>query len=141
WSKLLPLWKYVEREPLRVPLTAFQGQQDLMPPEDGVEAWSGYTTAAFTPRIVAGGHFHVADRNSSVPGTLRAALDDLASPAAHTVIQAARNDVHLDGEKWLTRLREGLIRRSGAQSGAWHYYTLAHLARVSALEAPDRPLF
>jgi len=137
-AALLPSWKHVERQPLHVPLTAFQGQQDLMPREDGVEAWSRYTTAAFTARIVPGGHLHIADRNSPVPAILRGALDDLAAPP---VIRTPRNDVHLDSEKWLRRLRDGLTRRPGAQSGAWHYYTLAHLARVSALEAADRPLF
>ena len=138
WPKLLPSWKHVERQPLRVPLTAFQGQTDLMPVEDGAEAWSGYTTAAFTSRIVPGGHFHVADRNSPVPKTLRAAIDTLAAPP---VIQTSGDSVHLDGEAWLTRLREGLTRRPGAQTGAWHYYTLSHLARVSNVEAADSPLF
>jgi hypothetical protein len=57
------------------------------------------------------------------------------------VIQTPRTVVHLDAETWLTRLRDGLTRRAGSQTGAWHYYTLAHLARVSAQESADRPLF
>ncbi len=125
WPRVLPSWQRIERQPLCLPLTVFQGQLDYMPPEEGVEAWSGYTSSAFTAQIVPGGHFHVADRNSPVPGMIRAALERPGRPPGHRREGRERHDTHLslrwigwrplDGEKWLSQLRDGLNRRPGVR--------------------------
>ncbi|MCX4851913.1 thioesterase II family protein [Streptomyces sp. NPDC051658] len=68
--------------PLRVPVLAVVGREDTVAPVRQVEQWRAYTTAGFTLRTIAGGHFFV--RDGRLPRLLSEELDawPYASPAA-----------------------------------------------------------
>ncbi|WP_431045568.1 thioesterase II family protein [Streptomyces sp. P1-3] len=67
-------YEYVERGPLRVPLTAFGGHRD---PGVGVallERWRELTTGTATVEVFPGGHFYLLDQVEQVLETLAARL-------------------------------------------------------------------
>ncbi|WP_328393766.1 thioesterase domain-containing protein [Streptomyces sp. NBC_00390] len=59
-------------DPLPVPLNAFAGTEDKVATAEAVGGWSRYTSARFSLRTVAGGHFFV--RDAELPTLLAAEL-------------------------------------------------------------------
>lgn len=58
--KISGTYRYSERPPLAVPITAFAGRDDDVVTPQLVEPWREHTTAAFQSEIYGGGHFFIA---------------------------------------------------------------------------------
>ena len=58
--KISGTYRYSERPPLAIPITAFAGKDDDVVTPQLVEPWRDHTTAAFRSEIYSGGHFFIA---------------------------------------------------------------------------------
>ncbi len=63
---LCAAYRYVERQPLRCPITAVGGLHDPNTDPERLEAWRDQTTAAFAVRMVPGDHFFLATHRGLV---------------------------------------------------------------------------
>ena len=59
-------YKFVQRAPLSMPVTAFDGTLDYTIAPGNIAQWSGYTSAAFRNVPVAGDHYFVASHYRQV---------------------------------------------------------------------------
>lgn len=71
---LLDRYRYVDEEPLPVPITALRGQRDDVVRHGDVKAWSEHTCEGFVLRTVPGGHFFLEDSADLVAGMIAGAL-------------------------------------------------------------------
>lgn len=55
-------YRYVEEEPLPVPLIAYAGEADPVAPVTALAAWARHTTGGFELRTVPGGHFFLREQ-------------------------------------------------------------------------------
>ncbi|MER7562552.1 thioesterase II family protein [Streptomyces sp. NPDC048523] len=63
-----------------VPVTAYHGDRDAGVAAEDVRAWSEHTTADFTSRPFAGGHFYLNDLAPELVADLAARLDHIGHP-------------------------------------------------------------
>ncbi|MGW2090191.1 thioesterase II family protein [Streptomyces sp. NPDC001880] len=79
--ELCETYRFVERPPLPVPVTALGGTEDPATTEPMLRAWGGLTTAAFTATGYPGGHFYLTEQ-----------LDDVTRVARDAALRPARRD-------------------------------------------------
>ena len=78
--KLVETYQYQPERPLDCPILALACDEDQHVTPAEVSAWREQTTAAFSLRILPGGHFFVHDAPASVVPILVRHLDTLLPP-------------------------------------------------------------
>ncbi|OON72759.1 thioesterase II family protein [Streptomyces tsukubensis] len=76
--QLYETYRFVDRLPLPVPVTALRGTEDPETTESGLRAWDGLTTAPFQAVAFPGGHFY-----------LNAYLDEVTELARAAALRSA----------------------------------------------------
>ncbi len=79
---VLETYVFRPAEALDRPISAFGGYQDSEASEADIAAWQSYSSHSFTKRMLPGGHFFIASRQTDV---LRWVSADLALPLAATI--------------------------------------------------------
>jgi surfactin synthase thioesterase subunit len=70
----LDRYHYRDEPPLPIPVTGFAGDTDPSAQPSRMDGWRRQTTAGFTLRVIAGGHFFLNDRLAELCGLIRADL-------------------------------------------------------------------
>jgi len=72
--EILDTYRYEQAEPLRCPIAAYGGKEDVRVSEDAVNGWAMYTSSGFTSRMFEGGHFFVRDFREELLREINATL-------------------------------------------------------------------